>query len=70
MDNGSSNPIWIAIVVLTAILMIAFLLFFGSHGQKNEEVPSTPQEKINVPKAPVTEQPGPAAGATETAPKS
>jgi hypothetical protein len=72
MDDGSSNPIWIAIVVLTAALMVIFLLFFGSHAPQQEAVPSTPIENSGTPSAPsapaapkvvVPEQPGPASGA-------
>lgn len=66
--DPNSNPLWITIVIVTAALMVLFLLFFGPHTAKLDiiEVPkenSSPESKDIVP-----EQPGPSAGVNQSAP--
>ncbi len=57
MQNGtnppptvSSNPVWITIVILTAALMVIFLLFFGTRSGPVETPVGIPQENTGQPR--------------------
>lgn len=70
------NSVWLSIVIFTVILMLAFLLFYGNRGLKQEDI-TQPQviEKTQVgptgiaPTSPPTAPTTPATPTTPTAPQ-